>query len=114
MTTETSTPRTDSQETTGDRMQYSGVVSVVFARQLERELTNARIIGMNEAADIAARIANEHANYAKTSDMDARLTQLDKQTSALEIEKAIRMAAMPNDRTQRQQPGCADDGTETL
>ena len=100
MTTETPTPtpRTDNQETTGDRMQYSGVVSVVFARQLERELTNARLIGLNEAADIAARIASEHCEYAKTGDMDARLTHLDKQGCALEIEKAIRMASMPNEK----------------
>jgi len=32
------TPRTDAQETTGDRMQYAGVVSVSFARLLEMEL----------------------------------------------------------------------------
>ena len=97
MTTETSTPRTDSQETTGDRMQYYGVVSVVFARQLERELTNARIIGMNEAADIAAQQAADDGNAAdSTTDLDSRLNYLAQQERALAIEKAIRAAAMPN------------------
>ena len=36
------TPRTDGQETTGDRMQYSNVVSANFARELERELNEMR------------------------------------------------------------------------
>ena len=97
MTKETSTPRTDSQETTGDRMQYSGVVSVIFARQLERELTNARIISMKEAAEIAAQQAADDERAAdSTTDLDSRLNYLAQQQRALAIEKAIRTAAMPN------------------
>lgn len=78
-------------------MQYSGVVSVVFARQLERELTNARIICLNEAADIAAQQAADDALAAdSTTDLDSRLNYLAQQERALAIEKAIRAAATPN------------------
>ena len=95
MTTETSTPRTDSQETTGDRMQFSDVVSAVFARQLEREL-NAAILDTKrldalESIPHAMSISCD-INQPKADSVPSLRSQID-----YFLEK--RAAAMPNDES---------------
>ena len=96
MTTETSTPRTDSQETTGDRMQFSDVVSAVFARQLEREL-NAAILDTKrldalESIPHAMSISCD-INQPKADSVPSLRSQID-----YFLEK--RAAAMPNERAE--------------
>ena len=95
MTTETSTPRTDSQETTGDRMQFSDVVSAVFARQLEREL-NAAILDTKrldalESIPHAMSISCD-INQPKADSVPSLRSQID-----YFLEK--RAAAMPNEKS---------------
>jgi hypothetical protein len=65
----------------------------------ERDISAARIIGLEQAAEIAAQQAADDARAAdSTTDLDSRLNYLAQQERALAIKKAIRSAAMPNQK----------------
>ena|ERR1700722_3247104 len=65
------TPRTDAQETTGDRMQYAGVVSVSFARQLEQELAETKEL-LRQSNE---RFLKEQGEHIATKNKNFRLRE---------------------------------------
>ena len=70
---------------TGRNLQHEHIV---------KQRDDARIISLNEAADIAAQQAANDGNAANsTTDLDSRLNYLSQQERALAIEKAIRAVA---------------------